>query len=273
MNFPKFLFLLLIGITSCSRKEVKNDTQNLNDSIFVYSEEQLYKTKSKKIKVKDTNCIYQQRRAKNDIKNQNLKYTLIYGFGMYDYSNKEFSELLSNYSIKLDSVMKPCDGPTKGFRWFCYEETMNTEIERRFGLKFIDSLRAIADKQFIQRHPYLVLHWSECETTSRYSRAKTYDEFLTLPESDFVATLNYPKMNKRQQSKQKANTMVSFVIYRDGTVGDIETESDFKIATNIEFAKYFEKKAIEFVKTAKWKAAEYRGLNVNSKMDLNLYNK
>lgn len=244
-----------------------------NDSIIVYSEDEYYKTKSKKIKVIDTLCAFEENRAKKDIKGGKLTYTLLYGIGVYDFSNKEMNELLSKYSIRLDTILTPCSRPTKGFKWNCYAELMNLEIENKFGKKFIDSLRNIADKKFVENNPNYIFDFSECDMTSRYTNAKSYEEFLEKPEDDFVNGLNYPKMSKNQIKKENANTDVSFVIYRNGTVGKIKTETDLSIAKNKDFAKYFESEAIAFVKKAKWKPAEYRGINVNSEMHLNLYNK
>ena len=179
------------------------------------------------------------------------------------------SELLYKHSIKLDTIYTPCARPPKGFQWNCYANFMNLEIEKKHGRKFIDSLRNIADKQFVENNPNYVFSFYDCETTSRYVNAKSYEEFLEKPERDFVNELNYSKLSKEQTKKEKANTEVTFVIYRDGTVGKIKVESDFSITKNKDFAIFFEKSAINFVKKSRWKPAEYRGIKVNSEMRLN----
>ena len=93
------------------------------------------------------------------------------------------------------------------------------------------------------------------------------------PKEDFIKGLHYTKLNNDQRKKERANTEVFFVIYKDGTVGKIKVESDFSKSKNQDFAHYFEEQAIAFVKNAKWKPAKYRGIAVNSEMYLNLYNK
>ena len=274
MKYLKIILFLLIATLTCCKKSNSAKPEKIsNDSIVIYSIDDYYKSKSKKKKIIDTLCVFEEKRAKTDLRNGKLTYTLIYGLGLYDYSNKEMSNLLSNYSISLDSVANGCDRPPKGFSRNCYEKIMNSSIEKKLGNFFIDSLRKIADRQFFENHPKHILHWSECDLKSRYSSAKTYDEFLDKPEDDFIKGLNYPNMSRFEQSKQKANTEISFVIYRNGSIGKIKVESDFTIAQNINFAKYFEKQAIKFVKNAHWKAAKYRGIDVNSTRDLNLYNK
>ncbi|MEO7978379.1 hypothetical protein [Flavobacterium sp.] len=274
MKSLKIIFLIFFTLLiSCNKKQELKREKIENDSVIVYNEDEYYKTKSKKIKVIDTTCDFEEQRAEKDIKQGKLTYTFIYGIGVYDISNKEMNELLSKYSIKLNKVSMSCSRPPKGFKWNCYAKLMNLAIEKKFGEKFIDSLRNIADKQFVEKNPNFIFSFFDCETTSRYVNAKSYEEFLEKPESDFMIELNYPKLSKEQIKKEKANTEVTFVIYRNGTVGRIKVESDFKIAGDLDFARYFEKEAINFVKKAKWKSALYRGIKVNSDMHLNLYNK
>ncbi|RWX02222.1 energy transducer TonB [Flavobacterium cerinum] len=271
----KFIIILfsLFFLNSCNQK-TELEKFDKNGKPIVYSEEvymkMWFKNRNPDVTVIDTFCINQKTKAVNDIKNGKLTYTLINGYGMYDYSDKEMTELLLKKSIVLNSVLKPCMGPRKGFNWYCYAELMNSEIEKKFGEKFIDSLRNIADKQFIEKNPGHVFSFHECDTTSRYSNAKSYEEYLTKPKDDFMNGLDYPGMNKVK--KERVNTEVFFVIYRDGTIGNIKAKSDFSKAKNKIFAKYFESKALDFVKKSKWKPAKYRGINVNSEMYLNLYN-
>jgi hypothetical protein len=271
MKSLKFILFLLIGILICCTKKKQDLTQKniSNDSVIVYTVEDFYKTKSKKKKIVDTLCAFEEKQAKENIQNGQLNYTCIYGLGLYDYSNKEMGELLSHYSIKLDSVMNGCDRPPKGFRRNCYEEIMNSAILKKFGKNFIDSLRNVADKQFVENHPTYIFNHFECDLTSRYANSKTYSDFLDKPENDFISGLKL----KGTKKKEKANTEISFVIYRNGKTGKIKAKSDFDMATNKEFAIYFEEKAIDFVKKSKWIAAKYRGIDVNSEMILNLYNK
>lgn len=274
MKYLKLVLLFCISLLlSCNKKKTTNEIKKENDSLIIYSIEEYYKTKSTKIKIIDTLCTYEQNRAKKDIKKGKFTFTLFYGFGVYDISNKEMKKLLGEYSITLDSILLPCSLPPKGFKRYCYSEQMNLEIENRFGVKFIDSLRNIADKSFIENNTNFVFSFSDCETNSRYATAKTYEEFLEKPQNDFIKSLNYSKLIKKQGKKEKANTDVSFIIYRNGTIGNIKVESDFKITKNKEFVINFEKEAINFVKKAKWIPATYRGIKVNSEMYLSLYSK
>lgn len=268
-----FLFFLFYVLTCCNKQIEDEHNSNKNDTIIVYNEVDYYKFKTKKIKIIDTVCLFEEKMAKNDIKKGKLKYFLHYGVAQYDFSNKEMSNLLLKYSITLDTILTTCVMAPKGFRRYCYSKLMNLEINRRFGENFIDSLRVISDRQFIENNPNFIFSFSDCDLTSRYEKANNYDEFLEKPEDDFVTGLKHPKMNRKQLRKEKANTEVYFVIYKNGKIGNIYAETNFEISRNIEFAKFFEKEAITFVKKSQWKPAEYRGIKVNSELSINFYNK
>lgn len=274
MKYLKLILLLIcFPLTSCSKKQELKREKKYNDSLIIYSEDDMYKIQTGRIKVIDTLCINEEKKAREDIKKGKLVYSFYFGLGSYEVSNAEMIKLLSKHNISFDTIFGVCSRPPKGFKWNCYKNMMNETINKKFGFKFIDSLRNIADRKFIKNNPNFIFSFFDCETTSRYVNAKNYEDFLKKPEDDFVDGLNYPKLSKNQIKKEKANTEVFFVIYRNGTVGKIKAKSDFSITKNKDFAKYFEREAINFVKKAKWKPAEFRGINVNSEMHLNLYNK
>lgn len=280
MKHPLLLMLAFFIAVSCNRKqklELKQpDTSH--DSVTVYSEEVLWEMKKAKkniarVKVIDTACITQEKRANRDLRNGNYTYTFLYGLGRYDISHKEMAKLLLTYNIKADSILLPCMRPPEGFRWHCYEDIMNAGIEERFGKNFIDSLRHVADSDYIKNHPERIFSFYDCELTSRYAAAKTYEEFLEKPEDDFTNSLTYAGYSKAQLRKLHANTEVDFVIYKDGTIGRIKTKIQQTQNFDAAFSKHFEKQAIAFVKKSKWQPAKYHGIPVSSEMHLNLYNK
>lgn len=272
-NLKLILLLIYIILISCSKKQDLKREKKFNDSLIVYSEEDLYKIKTGRIKVIDTLCINEEKKAKEDIKKGKLVYSFYFGLGNFEVSNAEMIKLLSKYNISVDTISGVCSRPLKGFKWNCYKNLMNETINKKFGVKFIDSLRKIADREFIKNNPNFIFGAFDCDTTSRYVTAINYNDFLEKPENDFINGLNYRKIRKTEIKKQKANTEVFFVIFKNGSIGNIKIKSDFSISKNKDFAKYFEKEAINFVKKAKWKPAKYRGIDVNSQMYLNLYNK
>lgn len=271
INFKHILFFISIIFLSC-KNETENESVKTN-SKTIYSENEYMKLWikdkeiHKKIKIVDTFCINQTRRAKNDIKNNKLTYFVPFGNGNYDRSDKELSILLKKYNIKIDTLLIYCVR-TPGFDRSCYQKTMNNAISKKFGENFIDSLRYIADKEFIMKNSNYIFDFTDCDLTSRYFKAKTYEEFLEMPENDFIDYLN-----TKSSKKERANTEVFFVIYRNGKVGNIRTQTNYSITNDKKFADLFENEAINFVKKSKWLPAKYRGIEVNSEMHINFYNK
>lgn len=86
-----FCFLLILA---CNKK-VEAKKSNTNDSIVVYNEDEMYKVQNGKIKVIDTTCINEQKRALNDIKNGKTVYSFFYGMTEMYRSNKEMGQILS----------------------------------------------------------------------------------------------------------------------------------------------------------------------------------
>lgn len=130
--------LILLAMVSCDKKQSLTKQTKFTDSVVIYNEEVSYKITHGMIKIVDTACISEEKRAMQDIKDGKLVYTLIRGLSAPIYSNREMERQLSGYSIAFDSISSPCMLPPKGFRWYCYAERMNAEIERKFGEKFID---------------------------------------------------------------------------------------------------------------------------------------
>ena len=126
--------LFLIFLTSCKQNETpgKLDT---NEPLTVYNEESYYelleKNKDLKVKVIDTSCINERKRAESDIK----KGKLYFFRSKVWFEWKEMAELLSEYNIEYKDYEHNCFGPPPGFEHDCYEKLMWTEIDKRIMLQ------------------------------------------------------------------------------------------------------------------------------------------
>jgi hypothetical protein len=144
--------LFLIFLTSCKQNETpgKLDT---NEPLTVYNEESYYelleKNKDLKVKVIDTSCINERKRAESDIK----KGKLYFFRSKVWFEWKEMAELLSEYNIEYKDYEHICFGPPPGFEHDCYEKLMWTEIDKRIGENTIDSLWKIAERNFVLKYP------------------------------------------------------------------------------------------------------------------------
>lgn len=254
-------------MVSCNKKnEDKRDESN-NDVLIVYNVDEFFKNRERKnIKVIDTSCLNEEKRALQDIKRGKLVYFYYMGMTTRYRSNKEMKQILSRYNIQMDSALTYCIAMPKGFRRNCYSTLMDKEIEKKYGSKFIDSLRNIAEKQFVINNPDFVFPFDECDTISRYPGTKNYDDFFKKPDDDFSKQFIYPKGYYYKNEKDFSSTNVSFVLNKNGTLTDIETDCSFANSQNEKFEEYFKLKAENFVKHVKWIPAKHNGINVNSEM-------
>jgi hypothetical protein len=148
LNFILFLFFL----TSCKQKETQNKIET-NESLTVYNQKSYYelteKNKDLKVKVIDTSCINERKRAESDIK----KGKLYFFRSKVWYEWKEMAELLPEYDIEFKDHKPNHIGPPPGFKNDCYEKIMRSEIDDKIGKTTIDSLWKIAERNFVFKYP------------------------------------------------------------------------------------------------------------------------
>lgn len=263
------LLLLSLLLISCNKTidNEKREENNSNDSIIIYSESDLYKINEEKIKVIDTACINEEKKATADIKNGKIVYYFFNGMTEMYRSNKEMQELLLKHNIQIDSALTSCFLPLEGFRRNCYISMMAKEIEKRHGKNFIDSIRALAEKKYVQTHPNTIYKFEECDTISRYPGATTMKEFFSKPEIAFFNNFNYPKDYSFKKERSYSYTSAYFILRKDGTITDLEVEATFQNTANKKHAAYFEKAVKDFVQKVKWIPAKKKGIPVDSEMD------
>lgn len=256
------LLVIFSILVSCNKKQEQKE----NEKVVIYNVDELFKNKSKNVKIIDTSCINQEKRALADIKNGKLVHFYFIGMTMSYRSNKEMKQILSKYNIQLDSALTYCIPMPKGFRRNCYAMLMNHKIEEKYGDKFIDSLRVLAEKQFVINNPNYVFPFYDCDTISRYPGTKNYSDFFDKPEKDFLKQFVYPKGYQHKNEKKISSTEVSFILNKNGTISNIVTDCSFANSKNEKFDKYFKTNAENFVKKTKWIPAKFRGIDVNSRI-------
>lgn len=100
-----------------------------------------------KVKVIDTFCINEKRRAVEDIKRGKL-----ICFDFQPLGHEKFIKLLTKHRIKFDEHLRYCVR-FGGFEPYCYQYEIYREINRKFGEGFIDSLSEAAKKEFVLENP------------------------------------------------------------------------------------------------------------------------
>ena len=271
--------LTLIMIVSCNKK-VDNKNNIESETIKVYNEEQWWKNRSANLIIVDTTCPFQTKRAKADINKGILslnysfiKFTKNYAEG---YNIELLSKLLAKRNIVIDTSLSlygnDCFG-NKGFKKFCYEETMVSEIKKINGENFIDSIGREIERDFVIKHPDRIYDFQECDMISRYPGTKDYNDMFDKPEKDFFKTFKYPKGYKYKNEKNFSYTTVYFVLSKDGNISKLKTTARFHNHENEKFRKYFESEVANFIKKVQFIPALSCGIPVNSIVELAFTNK
>lgn len=265
------IFILLLTTISCTKNQNQKKKENSFDSLVIYSEEDYYKIKFGKIKIVDTACINETKRAHKDITNNNLTYFQLKGFSPRDVSDKELEILLKKYDIGFKNISISCILPAKGFERNCYEKTINAEIIKRHGKNFIDSLRKKADIKFINSNPNFIFQWHECETTSRYNKVTDYSKSLDVMGEDLRKEL---KLLNKSKQMEFGDIDISFIIHKDSSISKISIKKDIKPNTPIN-SKLVDSVITSFILKSKWNPGKFNGINVNSNWNLSnkLYSK
>lgn len=261
-----FIFLTILILISCKTKRQTNFKTEYEPiagvSIPMEKEE---------IKYWDSLCNSETDRARKDIKLNKLVYTHLFGMVETYRSNKEMDSLLNNYSISTNENGYFCTVPWA--KQNCYGKEMETEIAKRYGKNFIDSLRQIAEKTYVYKHRNDIFRFEDCDMTSRYPGTDDYKEFFDNYKRDFFADFNYPKDYKYKNEEYYSYSSVYFTLWKDGRISDLEIETTFQNKENEKFRAEIEKQIEKFVRKVKWKPATAIGAKVNSDMRLTIHYK
>lgn len=218
----------------------------------------------------DSTCTAETARAESDIKKNKLVY--FHYFGMVDRyrSNKEMNELLKKYNIEVDSALTYCTVP--GELQNCYGTIMDNEIKRRFGDKFTDSLRTVAEIQYVRKNSDMIFPFEECDFISRYPGDKDYNDFFKNSKKDFWINVEYPSDFEFRKDKDLYSHMsANFILYKTGKISDVKTDISFQNKKNYKYSSYFINQLKEFVQNTKWVPARKMGIPVNSEMEMTIH--
>ena len=227
----------------------------------------------KENKVIETVCTREEKRASKDIQKGKLTYYCFFGNSPSYRSNVEMKEILAQYNIGLDSTMTDCFMNRGEVRENCYETKMEEAIQKKFGKKFIDSLRTVAERRYVLNHLDKVFDIHVCDSTSIYPKAKSNKELMDVFEKDFLSTFTYPKEYKTKKGKLFSYTNASFILTKSGKIYDLKIDSSFQNPLNEKYKEYFENHFREFVMKTKWNPAKSYGMIVNSKVIVSFYHK
>ncbi|WP_265429706.1 hypothetical protein [Chryseobacterium sp. YIM B08800] len=243
---------------------VKSDT--LSDSLKM----EMNKWMVEERKYLDSACQEETKRAKDDIRKNKLVFFHYFGMVEQYKGNIEMNELLKKYNIEVDSALTYCTVPLNLQN--CYANVMSKEIDKRFGSKFIDSLRNVAEIKYIRKNPDKIFGFEECDWVSRYPGDKSYEEFSKSYDRDFWKTVEYPDDFEYRKDKDSYSSMgANFILYKTGKISNIKIDVTFQNKKNYKYSSYFINRLKEFVQNTKWVPAKSSGIPVNSEMEITLF--
>lgn len=244
--------------------QAKSDT--ISDSTIIEMEKWVKEER----KYWDSTCQAETKRAKADIKNKKLVYFHYFGMVEQYRGNEEMNALLRKYNIQIDSTAYFCTVPSELQN--CYATLMDKEIDRKFGSKFIDSLRNVAEVQYIKKYPDKVYRFEECDMISRYPGDKDYGDFFKNSERDFWKSVEYPSDFEFRKDKDLYSSMsANFILYKTGKISDIKIDIRLHNKKNYKYSSYFINHLKNFVKSTKWVPAKAAGIPVNSEIEITLF--
>lgn len=245
--------------------QIKSDT--ISDSAYIADRNRWIKEEGK---YWDSTCQAETKRAEFDIKNKKLVYFHYFGMVKQYRSNEEMNILLRKNNIQIDSTASFCTVPANLQN--CYATLMNEEIDKKFGHKFIDSLRNIAEIQYVKKNPDKIYDFDECDQIPRYPGDKTYKDFFKSYERDFWKDVKYPDdFENKKEGDYYSHISADFILSKTGKVSEIKIDLKFQNKKNYKYSSYFINHLKSFINNTKWIPAKSMGINVNSKVPLTLF--
>ena len=257
----KIIYLiLLLTFISCGKSNSQNKIETKEQIVELDVENKYW----------DSICKNETKNAEKDIIQNKLTYFHSFGMVTQYRSNAEMDKLLSKYKIGIGSVSYYCTVP--GELQNCYAHKMEQEIEKRYGKNFIDSLRIIAEKQYVKNNPNKIYSFDECDTIARYPKDKTYRDFFKSYERDFWTFTEYPSdFEFRKINDYYSSISAEFTLSKEGIVSDVDIEITFQNKKNYKYTSYFTNKIKEFISKTKWIPAKSAEITVSSKVPLTIF--
>lgn|GEM_PF-1520645 len=261
MFIKQYTYIIVIAITlvSCSKNISGPAT-----SIAISSEKHITTYEE----VLDSICKTEILKANKDIENNVLKYSYPLAIGNNYKPKNEMDSLLSHYNISTDIAIYNCTDSGKFQN--CYSSRMLQEIQQRYGEQFIDSLKNIADIQYIKNNINKVFYFHDCDTISRYPNAKSYRQHFENSKKDFFANVPYPEGFQYKNEEHYSYITANFILYKDGHINDIDIQVTFQNEANNKFISYYIDRLRDFILATKWISATSHGISVDSEVPLTI---
>lgn len=255
---------------SCKKEKAKEE------QITLYNLNDFYK----KIKIEDTACINQTKRAKEDIKNGKYSYNSLH----YEGSNPDSAKFLNDEDFKNLGITIDTKANVRGcirmradnlFSISCYEDIMADALKEKYG-SILDSIAVARGKEYANKHPDEVYEMNISDFTD-YGLASDHSakvtNQVTFNRVEFENQFIYPKNYMPHNEENYSHTSAEFILLKNGTIKNLKVEAYLFNDANKKYKKYFEAKFAEYIKQAKWISPHYYGQTVNCTVDFTFFHK
>lgn len=219
----------------------------------------------------EIDCEYEKKQAQNDFSYKKYTWTIFSGQGGYILGREEFIILLNQNHIETKDIPLSCMRYANDKYENCHEVEMNRLIRQKFGKGFIDSLKYLATKRFIENHPDEVFSYQECDDTSRYPNSTADNQFKKITQDYFVKYPAPSRYIKKDKDEYFSFTSASFVLTKNGKIKELTIDSEFQNKKNNIFEKQFNTQLENFVLQSEWIPGKINGLNVDSYYDVTIH--
>ncbi|UKB82206.1 hypothetical protein LF887_14450 [Chryseobacterium sp. MEBOG06] len=219
----------------------------------------------------EIDCEYEKKQAQNDFNYKKYTWTIFSGQGGYILGREEFIILLNQNHIETIDIPLSCMRYANDRYENCREIEMNRLIRQKFGKGFIDSLKYLANKRFIENHPDEVFSYQECDDISRYPNSTADNQFKKISQDYFIKYPSPSKYIKKNKDEHSSYTSASFVLTKNGKIKELTIDSEFQNKKNNIFEKQFNTQLENFVLQTEWIPGKINGLNVDSYYDVSIH--
>lgn len=255
----------LLAVALCLLISCKDDDEK---RLKIYSFEDF----NNKIELTDTACVNAKKRAEQDIEKGRIsllksEFPVIKSF----FNKAMVDEAIKSMDFTLDTVTPPDDRDENGnpelFRNDCYQMRMRQYIVNKYDYWEMDSLLAIAEKQYVTRHNNLIYQMKDLDDGFKDEKAQAIHDVIHKIELKFKYDFAYPPGYVSDTRKTSA-VRVTFILMKDGSTKDIKVMPSFKYPANNKYASYFTTAIKKLITYEVWKPGYIARVPVNSRIEL-----
>ncbi|MBE8728140.1 hypothetical protein [Flavobacterium hungaricum] len=269
----KFFIVLFLWKLSYIKSQEHNADQNSINTIIGF------------IDKRDSNCLFEIKKAKIDFKSQEIYYHIIPEGYLDTDSNRHHQILgalltkkgirfLTSTEPEFDSFWSDGNGEKYQLQTNCYCKSFNELLNLKYGRSFTKNIERTADSLYVIsridqpfNYPYGVDNYCMI-----YPNAKDFLDQKEQIRKDFLVNFKFPDDFIYSGKERDFMAKSKFTITKESTISNVTIQVEFKNESNQKFQEYIINSITEFIKNANWKAAISSGVKVNSLFEVNFYN-